>query len=251
MRKARTPAVLIGSIRSKIDIGTIHQTLLIFSAVTVAFFSSTIYAQSEPPPCKSPSCKAEIAAKEKDQTANKYGIDEVDIAIKKIGDDEAGIKSKGAALKRDVSEYKIECTHIVVDTPAQQQALQAPCEQRRKALQDRADAQEKDEATLPALSQKLLDATSRKKKLQDDANTLERNSLVLYSRAIGSALRDLRAKKIAGDACKSITDTEAMHCCDSVIWGKVNPAQCDAKLLYTAFTNAGVFSVPAVVPRSR
>ena len=251
MRKARTPAVLIGSIRSKIDIGTIHQTLLIFSAVTVAFFSSAIYAQSEPPPCKSPSCKAEIAAKEKDQTANKYGIDEVDIAIKKIGDDEAGIKSKGAALKRDVSEYKIECTHIVVDTLAQQQALQAQCEQRKKALQDRADAQEKDEAILPALSQKLLDATSRKKKLQDDANTLERNSLVLYSRAIGSALRDLRAKKIAGDACKSMTDTEAMHCCNSVIWDKVNPAQCDAKLIYTAFTHAGVFSVPAVVPRSR
>jgi hypothetical protein len=251
MRKTRTPAVLIGSIRSKIDIGTIHHTLLIFSAVTVAFFSSPVYAQSEPPPCKSPSCKAEVAATEKDQTANKYGIDEVDISIKKIGDDEAGIKSEGAALKRDGSRYKMECTGIVVDTPAQQQALQASCEQRRKALQDRADAQEKDEATLPALSQKLLDATSRKKKLQDEASTLEHNGLILYSRAIGSALRDLRAKKIADDACKSIIDTEAMHCCHSVIWDSVDPAHCHAKLLYTVFAHTGVFSVPAVVPRSR
>jgi len=71
------------------------------------------------------------------------------------------------------------------------------------------------------------------------------------SKAIAQALKDLRMRKDAGDACKAIKNLEQLSCCNSVVWDGTDPHRCGVENVYQVFKKGGVFGTPVVVPGKR
>ena len=96
-----------------------------------------------------------------------------------------------------------------------------------------------------------LDLTRKTKendaKISDVRGKLEE----AQSKTIAAALKDLRMRKQAGEACKAIKNLEQLSCCNSVVWDQKDPHNCGVANVYQVFRTAGVFGTPVVVPGKR
>ena len=166
-------------------------------------------------------------------------------------------KMDGEALQQDINNYNGECggSH----PKSVYESLRPKCEPWGARIDTKNADLDKKAGELTA-SQNNLDSrqanltgdtfnwTQKTKeneaKISDVSGKLEE----AQSKTIAAALKDLRMRKQAGEACKEIKSLEELSCCNSVVWDGTDPHRCGVANIYQVFRTRGVFGTPVVVP---
>ncbi len=178
-------------------------------------------------------------------------------AVRKLKDSKVQFKMDADELQGSINRYNVECGGSHPRSVYEQ--LRPKCEPwgqyidtKNRDLDKRTSELSTAQTTITSrqakLSADVLSWTGRTKDNDARISDLSAKLKELQSKAIAAALKDVRMRKKAGTACKSMANEEAMHCCNSVVWDGTDPRTCEVSLIYQVFQTGGVFGTSVVVP---
>lgn len=178
-------------------------------------------------------------------------------AVKKLKDMKLEFKMDADALQQSISQYNIECggSHprsVYESLRSKCEPWSAKIDEKNTDLATRAPqlttGQENIDSRQAKLSKDTLGLTAKSKDIDAKISDLSPKLEELQSKAVATALKDLRMREKAGKACKTIANEEELHCCNSVVWDGSDPRLCGLSNIYQTFKTGGVFGTSVVVP---